>query len=124
MSENSILSTTMSVDLKKFRLRIYKSAFRQIGDPKYILLLVNPGEMAVAIRSVEHELPGAQTYRVSERQLRADNSVEIYSRPFISKLCEVVGGLNIGYSYRLSGFVISEEKTVVFSLKTLQKIES
>ena len=80
--------------------------------------------MAVAIRSVEHELSGDQTHRVSERQLRADNSVEIYSRPFISKLCEVVSGLNVGYSYRLSGVVIPAEKTVVFSLKTLQIIES
>lgn len=124
MSEYSSLTTTMSVDLKKFRIRIYKTVIHQIGDPKYIQLLVNPDEMAVAIRSVEHELSGDQTHRVSERQLRADNSVEIYSRPFISKLCEVVSGLNVGYSYRLSGVVIPAEKTVVFSLKTLQIIES
>ncbi|MDD4422898.1 MAG: hypothetical protein PHD46_07665 [Eubacteriales bacterium] len=124
MSEYPSLTTTMSVDLKKFRIRIYKTVIHQIGDPKYIQLLVNPDEMAVAIRSVEHELSGDQTHRVSERQLRADNSVEIYSRPFISKLCEVVSGLNVGYSYRLSGVVIPAEKTVVFSLKTLQIIES
>ena len=124
MSEYPSLTTTMSVDLKKFRIRIYKTVIHQIGDPKYIQLLVNPDEMAVAIRSVEHELSGDQTHRVSERQLRADNSVEIYSRPFISKLCEVVSGLNVGYSYRLSGVVIPAEKTVVFSLKTLQIIET
>lgn len=124
MSEYPSLTTTMSVDLKKFRIRIYKTVIHQIGDPKYIQLLVNPDEMAVAIRSVEHELSGDQTHRVSERQLRADNSVEIYSRPFISKLCEVVSGLNVGYSYRLSGVVIPAEKTVVFSLMTLQIIES
>jgi hypothetical protein len=124
MSEYSTLTTTMSIDLKKFRIRIYKAAFHQIGDPKYIQLLVNLDEMVVAIRSVEYELPGDQTHRVSERQLRADNSVEIYSRPFISKLCEVISGLDVGNSYRLSGVVVPAEKTVFFPLKTLHIIES
>ena len=124
MSECSTLTTTISIDLKKFRIRIYKTAFHQIGDPKYIQLLVNLDEMVVAIRAVEHELPGDQTYRVSERQLRADNSVEIYSRPFIIKLCEVISGLDVGNSYRLSGVVVPTEKTAFFPLKTLQIIES
>ena len=32
---NSVMSTTMAVDLKKYRIRIHKATIHQLGDLKY-----------------------------------------------------------------------------------------
>lgn len=122
MSDLSNSLITISFDLKKYRIRIYKSLLHKLGDPKYIQLLVNPEDMAVAVISVEKESSGDQTHKVSQRRMASDNSVEIYSRPFIDKLCAVVGGLEAGRSYRLSGALVPNEKAAVFSLKTIKPI--
>jgi hypothetical protein len=89
-----------------------------IGDPKYIQLLVSPQKMDVAILSVEHAISGDQTHKLRQ-SLSSDNSYEIYSRPFIEKLCAIVGNLETNCSYRLTGEVITAKKVAVFSLKTL-----
>ena len=53
MTETPNPAVTISVDLKKYRIRIYKSMLRLLGDPPYIQLLVNPDNKCVAIRAVE-----------------------------------------------------------------------
>lgn len=62
-------TTTMCVDLKQFRIRIYKTTLHSLGDPKYIQILVNPNDKAVAIRSVDVEMSGDQTFRINFQQL-------------------------------------------------------
>ena len=75
--------TTVTIDLKKARIRIFKTTIHALGDPKHIQLLVNPVNKTVAIRSVEKEVSGDQAHRV---KLVSGDSYEIYSRSFISKL--------------------------------------
>ena len=41
MSEAGNASVTMAVDTKKYGIRIHKALFRQLGEPRYIQLLVN-----------------------------------------------------------------------------------
>ena len=53
MAETNNLTTTISVDVKKYRIRVFKKALHQIGDPDFIRLLVNPTDMLVAIRAVD-----------------------------------------------------------------------
>ncbi len=122
MADQNNIATTISVDLKKFRIRIYKSALHQIGDPSMIQLLVNPGELAVAIRAVDKEYSGDSVHRVRQKIMTSDNSVEIYSRSFIEQLCAVTGGLDSGKTYRISGTIIPSEKVALFSLKTMKKV--
>lgn len=122
MSDQTRSTVTISVDLKKYRIRIFKALIHQMGDAKYVQLLVNPEEMAVALVFAEKESSGDQTHRLSLSTLASYNSVEIYSRPFIDKLCEVVGGLKGGRSYRLTGTAMPAEKVAVFSLKTIVPI--
>ena len=124
MSSQSQLSpTSISVDLKKYRIRIFKNTIHLLGDPKHIQLLVSPSKMEVAIRAVESELPAAQTHKVNQHQMNSDNSFEIYSRTFVLKLCEVVGQLETTGTYRISGEVLPKQKVAVYSLKTIKKVE-
>ena len=80
MSDQTRSTVTISVDLKKYRIRIFKAFIHQMGDAKYVQLLVNPEEMAVALVFAEKESSGDQTHRLSLSTLASDNSVEIYSR--------------------------------------------
>ena len=116
--------TTISLDLKKYRIRIHKTTIHLLGDPKYIQLLVKPQSSQVAIRAVEKETRGDQNHKVSQSRMKSDNSYEIYSRSFITKLCDIVGGLEPNYTYRLSGEIIQSQKAALFSLKTISRVES
>ncbi len=124
MNKTTSTATTLTIDLKKYRIRIFKQALHLMGDPKYLQLLVNPNSMEVAILAVEKEISGDQTHKVNLATLRSDNCIEIYSAPFVKKLCSVVGGLESICSYRLSGEVIINKKAAVFSLKTIKRLEA
>ncbi len=123
MSEISNSLITMSVDTKKYGIRIHKTLFRQIGEPRYIQLLINPIEQIVAVKSVEKEITGSQTHRIIEKKMMSEKSYEIYSRSFIRKLREVIPYIEDGGSYRLTGNIIPSLKMAIFSLKTLQRVE-
>lgn len=124
MNKTTSTATTLTIDLKKYRIRIFKQALHLMGDPKYLQLLVNPNGMEVAILAVEKEMSGDQTHKVNLATLRSDNCIEIYSAPFVKKLCAVVGGLETICTYRLSGEVIISKKAAVFSLKTIKRLEA
>ena len=123
MSDTCNAVVTMAVDTKKYGIRIHKALFRQLGEPRYIQLLVNPDDGVVAIQTVEKEMSGGQTHRIVEKRMHSENSYEIYSRPFIRKLREVEPGIEDGGAYRLTGSVIPSLKVAVFSLKTLQRMD-
>lgn len=122
MNESNGLSTFISVDIKKYRIRLHKAMLHLLGDPPYVQLLVNPGDRIVAVRAITKQAAGDQSHRINPKALVSDNSVEIYSHTFISKLCSVVPQLNAGNSYRISGEIILSEKIAVFSLESIQCI--
>lgn len=124
MSDTSNLSTQMSIDLKKFRIRVHKESLHLIGDPKYIQFLVNISSRLVAIRAVEKEQVDLQAYRVDQNRMESDFSFEIYSRPFIKRLCKEFECFDKGCCYRLTGTAVQSEKIAFFSVDSLQKIEA
>lgn len=124
MTETPNPAVTISVDLKKYRIRIYKSMLRLLGDPPYIQLLVNPDNKCVAIRGVEKAVPGDQSEKIKPQRLMADNSYELYSMSFVKKLISVVGNLEMNCSYRLTGNIVSSHNMAVFSMNTLTRIEN
>ena len=78
--------------------------------------------MAVVIRSVDHTLRGDQTHKVNQTRFKSTNSVEIYSRFFIRKLCQEIQDVKLGSSYRVAGEVIPEQRIAVFSLREFEEI--
>lgn len=121
--ENSHKPTvSMTVDLKKYRIRIHKASLHFMGDPSYIQLLVNPETRVVAFRAVQ--LGDEHAHRVNQRLIRSDNSYEIYSYSFIRKLKELVDGLTVGNSYRLTGSIYQADRTAVFPLDSIQRVET
>ena len=113
------MTVTISIDPKKYRIRIHKSMLHKLGDPKHIQLLVNPHNKYVAIKAVEKAVPGDQTERITKIDMMAENSVEFYSKTFIKKLCELVNNFDKSRSYRLSGNIVAKFDMALFSLDTL-----
>lgn len=113
----------ISIDIKKYRIRIHKNMLHLLDDPPYVQLLINPESAEVAIRSVEKAVAKDQAHRVSKTQLKSDNCIEIYSKFFIQKLIELVPKMNEGRCYHMSGTIIPSEKAAIFSFKTLTLFE-
>lgn len=112
------------IDVKKYRLRIYKSTLHELGDPMNIQLLIDPTKMCFAIVPVEKKQSGDQTLTIGINLNRSGQSCEVYSKLFISKLCEITGKMECGHSYRLKGEVISAQRIALFYLNTIEEIKA
>ncbi len=117
-------SATISLDLKKYRIRIHKAMLHKLGNPNYIQLLVNPQSRVVVIRCIDTPLSGEPFHKVSSKRLSSDNSYEIYSMLFLKKLIELVPAIETRGLYRLDGEIISCERAAVFNLQTLRLIDT
>ncbi len=123
MNTTDNIPVSISLDLKKYRIRMHKTMLHLLGDPLFIQLLIDPDRLAVAIKAVDKLSSGDQTHKVSPQTLKSDNSVEIYSRYFISRLNDVIGILDDGNLYHMEGVAVPSEKLAVFSMKSLKKAE-
>jgi len=123
MSEINDSTIGILIDPKKRRIRIFKSVLHLLGNPKYIQLLVNPRGQCVAIRALEEATPADQAEKVKPYSMLADCSYELYSKAFVEKLCEVVGKLDLTYSYRMTGKINATHHMAVFSMKTLTRLD-
>ena len=120
--DNTRTKTSIAVDLRHNCIRIHRSCFRLLGEPRYIQLLVNPDNMGVAIRYLENAATKDSVHKINHNRAWPDKPYEIYSTSFVHKLCDVVGGLEEGFSYKINGQVFPEDRVEVFYLKTTQKV--
>lgn len=114
MIEQNVVKLSILVDLKKARIRISKNAIRSIGNPHYVLLLVNPEEQTLAILRSERSDPKA--YRLHVDSLESNKPIELYSRSLLNNLRDISCNLRDQKSYQLYGEVISNEGVVRFHI--------
>lgn len=121
MTEQPRTDVKLTIDLRKYRIRLHKSTLHLLDDPPYVQLLVNPSAKVVALKAVMKNLSGDSTHRVSRKQLQSANSVEIYSMSFIKTLMQVIPELKEGRRYRMNGEIVSAEGLALFSFDTLKE---
>jgi hypothetical protein len=114
MIDSGTVKPAILVDLKKYRIRIHKNTLRSIGNPDYVLLLVNPEERTLAILRCDNSDPRA--HRITAASLTANNSVELYSRSLVKSLCDVCSGWQDSQTYRLYGEIIPHEGMARFHM--------
>lgn len=124
MEEKELCTTQISIDLKKHRIRIHKESLHLIGNPMYIQFLVSVDQSMLAIRGVDNESGGSAAIRVNLPNLRSDFSYEIYSTSLVDKLAKAYGRFEPSCTYRLTGKALPKERAVVFSVSTLQKVDT
>lgn len=116
------VTAEIAIDLKKYRLRIYKSTLHVLSDPMSIQILVNPEKMHLVIVPIEKKQPGDQTLTIGVNLNRSGASCEIYSMSFLSKLCDMTAKMEHGHSYLLKGEVIPSQRIASFDLSSPEEI--
>lgn len=112
---------TMSVDIKKCRIRLHKPMLAQLGNPQYIQILINPEKMVLAIRSVEGKSAGDHTHRLKYKFKDSDQCIELYSESLVTKLYALIDRMDEKCTYRLEGEVNQAQKVAFFSLSNVKK---
>ena len=115
MSEQANTKPAILVDLKKFRIRIYKTVIHMLGDPAFILLLVNPEDRSICVSCGDPS--DARAHRVRLSSLIGGSSFELYSKSLCEALQEVCPEWGNSHSYRFYGEMIPGVGSVRFSLE-------
>lgn len=113
----------MTIDAKKPRLRIHKSTIHQMGDPKFILFMINPATRLLALKGVDQHTPGQQEIRVDRQVANREDSVDWYSSDLMVQLHSAFPEIEKGCSYNLTGTLIASKRAVIFNLNSLTLIE-
>ena len=115
---------TMSIDVRKSRIRLHKAMMSEIGNPKYIQLLINQEKMILAIKGVAGKSAGDHTHRLKYKFTSSDQSIELYSESLVTKLCGLVEKMNDVCTYRLEGKVNQSQRIAYFSLLNIKRCDS
>ena len=108
------LPASLLIDFSKFRVCIHTRVLSALGNPDYILLMVNPNEKSIAIMRGTAKCTDA--HRIVYDKLKDGRCCEIYSRSFVKKLLEICPDWRVKSTYRLSGNVIPGKSIAVFSM--------
>lgn len=125
MTKKKELVANLTLDMKRSRIRIYRSTLRALGNPLYIQFLINPEDLYIAILGSEKPLAGGTANRVKlpEKRMTARLSFEFYSEPFMSAIYKVFGVLDREYNYHLTGEIDELNRVAYFSMRTMQRVE-
>ncbi|MBQ8439551.1 MAG: hypothetical protein IJX19_02705 [Clostridia bacterium] len=115
MSTATSLYATMAIDMHRRRIRLHRNILCHFENIKYIQFLVNVESRQFAIRFLDYEASGDQTFKVNPRVIGNGSSYEISCSPFIDRLAEIVN-LKRGLVYRYTGVVVPASSMVVFNL--------
>ena len=75
----------ISVDVKRYRVRIYLSTLHLLGDPRFIQLLYNACDGIIGIQGYQ-EKPKHQWHKVKYEKLTSKTPFEVYSKYLIDML--------------------------------------
>jgi len=114
---NSNTKIAITVDFKKYRIRIFKSTLIHLGMPKYIQFLVNPTKKFFAISPVEKANPKDQVHKIGP--FTPSRDYEIYSYTLTNELYNVLL-IDKSKSYRFMGEIIKNKNIALFSLNSAQ----
>jgi hypothetical protein len=114
MIDKETARPTISVDLKKYRIRIHKNTLYSIGNPDTVLLLVNPEERTFAILRSDRSDPRA--HHISWSSFVNKKSFELYSRSLVKSLRDVCSDWQDNQSYRMYGDIIHNKGIAQFHM--------
>jgi hypothetical protein len=114
MTKNNMAKPVILVDLKKHRIRIHKNTLHAIGDPDYVLLLVNPEERTLAI--LRGDRSDQRAHHITKASLENKKTFELYSRSLVESLRDLCGNWQDNQSYRLYGEIISSKGVAQFHM--------
>ncbi len=113
---------SLTIDVKKNRLRILKPTMRLLGNPTMVQLLYHPQNKVILVRAAKEQTPGGQELFIHLSKPGGD--YEIYSMTFVQKIRKAFPEMQERCSYRLHGTAVEKECMVSFSMSTLEKVDN
>ena len=110
----SVFRPTILVDMRKNRIRIHKNTLHALGDPEFVVLIINPEAHTLGIKC--SMLDDKLAHRIRKGTMNSRVCYELYSKPFMAALHELCPDWDKKKGYRIKGEIIIEEKIAVFSL--------
>lgn len=107
-------SLSISVDIKKNRIRVFKNTLNVLERPQYIQLLINPHNRVLALRAVDSNI--SEAHRVLLSQLNSDHPFEMYSTSLIRKLKVLFPEFNDATLIKIPGVHVPGKRLLLFSL--------
>ena len=103
------------VDMRKGRIRIHKHTLHALGDPEFVVLIINPEEHTLGIKcsTIDDKL----AHRVRQSTLKSKVCYELYSKSLMAALHELCPDWDDKKNYRLNGDVVANEGMAMFPMK-------
>lgn len=112
---NEVASRPMIlIDLKKNRISITRKTLNFIGDPEYILLLVNPKEGTLAL--LHSNSLDKRAHRIPRIQPEKNRTFDLYSKALLKNLLAICGNWQDNCSYRIFGEFVQGEGVAKFHI--------
>ena len=108
----------VTIDMRKCLIRIHKKTIEMLGDPEYVVLIINPKENCFAIKGTSKEDQLARRIRKTQK-----HSYELVSHPLINTLREVFDVFEKDGSYYIKGKMIHSENIAVFAAEDAETID-
>lgn len=111
---NKNLKPGISFNLRKNLIRIYKDTLHSIGNPYYVLLLVNPSERTIAVQPTDSF--DTRAHHISKGSIINGKSFEIYSMSFVQNLLELCPNWERSKTYRIYGEKVPNKDVIRFKM--------
>lgn len=114
MTHESTMRPSITIDVKRNRIRIHRKTLHFLGNPHYILLLVNPVDRAFAI--VRGECSDLRTHCLLRIWREKKQFFELWSRPLVRSLFGLSDHWQDNAAYRLYGENVPDASMVRFNI--------
>lgn len=120
MENRKTLNPSVPINLRKPVVRINKDTISAIGNPEYIILLVNPDECSLGV------CPGVKNDTRSHfisKYNNNRNTMELYSKSLVNNLLKLCPDWNKHGTYKIRGKEIKGINIVKFAMSNAIEIK-
>lgn len=112
---------SITLDFKKYRIRITKQTVNMMRYPDNIQILVNPEHKLIALRATENKSKDSQKIKRGPEYKREE--YELFSKNFLEELLSISSDLKAGKTYRVTGSFIDSENMSIFDINSARLLE-
>lgn len=114
---------SITVDMKKYRIRIHKNTLRALGNPERVQLLLHPTEPTIMVRCPQKGEPFGQEEKVVFDKPGNDGTFQLYSKELINRLQRIYPCFEKNHVYRLYGVMEPEVHAACFTFHHIQSAD-
>lgn len=111
---------SMTIDMKKCRIRIHRNTLHALGNPQRIQLLLHPSEPTIMVRCPQTGEPYGQEEKVVFDKPGNQGTFQLYSKELINRIHRIYPCFQDKQVYRLYGVLKPELHAACFTFQHMQ----